>query len=63
MSPSTCNNCKKEVSALAETCPHCGEPSPTESEGSKLFKAVLNLGGLLALGYTAFVVFSCLGSV
>lgn len=30
-----CSKCGKEVSERAETCPHCGEIRPGESEASK----------------------------
>ena len=59
MKTDKCKTCEKEISVLAKTCPHCGDPAPMESTGGKLFLSVLNLMGILALGYTLFIVVSC----
>ena len=47
-----CSECKKEVSASAQTCPHCGVKSPASKVGSQLQNvgnAVMAIGCLIIL--------------
>jgi predicted amidophosphoribosyltransferase len=41
-----CKECGKEISFLAETCPHCGAPN---ANPITIFQGLLSLAGLLFL--------------
>lgn len=53
MALTKCKECKKEVSASAKTCPHCGIDNP----GVKVMKGCLILV-LLSLGFATYMTFS-----
>ena len=45
-----CNDCKKQVSLTADTCPHCGSYSPT-----KVTDYSLMIGFFLILGFVVYI--------
>ena len=53
MSLKKCDECGKEISTVAKTCPHCGAPSKSK-------KIETQITGGCALVVLAVILFSCL---
>lgn len=44
-----CTECKKQISDLAKSCPHCGAPASSKKGGGSIFIIIVAIVGLLII--------------